>query len=137
MPSSISSLLQIDPAAIDARWERLARRIEARFDRQISIESALFMVGIQARGRGYEPKKPKEDKQDLVMEGTYRVFETLGLYERVVTYQNGRTVWQKKGALPAGMSLEDQEKVLRIAILAYFEDVWPDLKSPASILPES
>ncbi|MDZ4699661.1 MAG: hypothetical protein SH809_08155 [Rhodothermales bacterium] len=132
MPDLIQTLLSTDETAVGTRWDQLERRMEQRFGKKAGIESALFLIGIQARGRGFEPKMAKEDKQDLIMEGTYLAFETLGLYERVVTFQNGRTVWQKSATLPAGLGLEDQEKLLRIAILKYFEQVWPE---PAGARP--
>ncbi len=127
MPDLIESLLATDERTVGAGWERLERQLERRFGKKGDIESALFLIGIQARGRGFEPKMTKEDKQDLIMEGTYHAFETLGLYERVVTFQNGRTLWQKSASLPAGLVLEDQEKIVRIAILTYFEQVWPEI----------
>jgi uncharacterized protein YbdZ (MbtH family) len=137
MPDTIQSLLSTDQTAIGAGWERLECLMEQRFGMKAGIESALFLIGIQARGRGFEPKMAKEDKQDLIMEGTYLAFETLGLYERVVTFQNGRTIWHKSTALPAGLGLEDQEKLLRIAILKYFEQVWPELSSARPHQPAS
>lgn len=130
MTDPIQALLSTDETVVNAGWERLERLLEQRFGKNAGIESTLFLIGVQARGRGFEPKMAKEDKQDLIMEGTYQAFETLGLYERVVTFQNGRTIWQKSATLPAGMELEDQEKLVRIAILKYFQQVWPELSGP-------
>lgn len=134
MADLVTTLLQTDDHLIDHRWKQLMVYLTPRFGSETGIESLLFLVGIQARGHGFQPKLGKEAKQELIMEGTYLVFETLGLYKREVTFQNGRTLWQKAVTFPAGMSLENQEKLLRIALLAHFERIWPALSSPASIL---
>lgn len=134
MADLVTALLRTDDHQIETRWQQLMDHLTPRFGSVSGIESLLFLVGIQARGQGFQPKLGKEAKQELIMEGTYLVFETLGLYQREVTFQNGRTLWQKAVTYPAGMSLEDQEKLLRIAILAHFERIWPALSSPTSIL---
>jgi hypothetical protein len=127
MPNPIATLLGTDDAQVSARWRQLEKRFERQFGRGAGVESALFLIGVQARGRGYEPALSKEGKQDLIMEGTYRAFETLGLYRRVVGYQNGRTLWEKTASWPPSLSIDAQEKLLKLAILGYFDTVWPDL----------
>ena len=117
--------LEADEAVLEARWERLQGWIEQRFGKAPAIEEILFLVGIQARGYGFEPDLDKEAKQGLIMEGTYCVFETLGVYERVGMEKDGSWIWERRIDHPPNLSVDEQEKLLRTAILRYFEDLLP------------
>lgn len=114
----------MDDAELEARWERLQSWLKARFGRDTGIEAVLFLVGVQSRGHGYEPKLRKEVKQDLIMEGTYSVFEKLGFYERVGMDEHGNWIWERVVPEIPKLPIDDQEKLLRIAILAYFDEVF-------------
>lgn len=107
------------------RWSRLQAWLQQRFGRtdEVSIEHILFLVGVQARGRGYEPDLEKEIKQDLIMEGTCEVFERIDLYERIGMEHDGRWIWQRTAEPPDDLAVDDQEALLQHAILAYFDDV--------------
>jgi hypothetical protein len=121
MEDPIRRHLQADEADVSARWERLQAWLQARYGRETGIEAVLFLIGIQSRGRGYEPKLQKEAKQDLIMEGTYCAFEQLGLYERVGVDEQGAWLWERTTASFPRLSVDEQEKLLRLGILAYFE----------------
>lgn len=116
----VGAALAVDEETLDGRWERLKTWLDARFGRDTNLEGILFLIGIQSRGQGFEPKLGKEVKQDLIMEGTYRAFEALGLYRRAGTDAEGGPVWVRAGDVPR-LSVDRQEKLLRVAILAYFE----------------
>ncbi len=77
-------------------------------------------MGIQSVGRGYEPDLPKERKQSLIMEGSYLAFETFGLYQRMGLEKNGFWLWEKRFDLPK-LSIDDQERLLQLGILNYFD----------------
>ena len=115
--------LEADDAALETQWRRLQVWIEQRFGKEPAIEEILFLVGIQARGQGAEPDLDKEAKQGLIMEGTYCVFETLGVYARVGMEKDGSWIWERRIAHPPNLSVGEQEKLLRTAILRYFEDI--------------
>ena len=121
MSNSVRHCLEIDNEILERRWQELLAWIENKFGRQAGIESILFLVGIQSRGRGYEPKLSKKVKQDLIMEGTYCVFETLGLYKRVGINEKGLVVWEKGDISYPTLTLPEQEKLLKGAILTYFD----------------
>jgi hypothetical protein len=121
MNDEIETLLATDEAALATRWDRLQRWLRERFGKkEASIESILFLIGVQARGRGYEPKLEKDVKQRVIMEGTYHVFETLGFYQHAGMEADGAWIWERLVDLPE-LTVEDQEKLLRLAILRYFE----------------
>ena len=115
--------LEIDDLELAARWKDLLTWLEHKFERQTGIESALFLIGIQSRGQGYQPKLSKKAKQELIMEGTYCVFETLGIYRRVGTDEKSRIIWRKVNTFIPMLSLDEQEKLLKVAILAYFDKI--------------
>lgn len=123
MPDLIDEHLQADDAELEARWQRLEAWIRRRFGRDVSIEAILFLIGIQSKGAGYEPELEKEAKQDAVMEGTYCAFETLGLYERIGLDENGTWIWERSVASIPKLAIEQQEKLLKIGIVRYFDDV--------------
>ena len=120
--STIRHHLAIADAELETRWGRLVSEISERFGRQPDIDSILFLIGVQSVGRGYEPDIPKERKQSLIMEGSYLAFETMGVYQRVGIERNGFWIWEKRFDLPE-LSVADQEKLLRVGILNYFEGV--------------
>lgn len=118
----IAALLATDDDALEARWQRLVERVAARYRRTPTLEALLFLIGIQDRGRGYEPRLDRDRKQDLIMEGTCCAFETLDLYRRVGMDADGFWVWERTRPLPE-LTVEEQEKVLRLAVLRYFEQL--------------
>jgi len=119
--STVSQQLAIDDETLENRWKALSAEIEARFGRTPDVDAYLFLIGVQSVGRGYEPDLPKERKQSLIMEGSYLAMETFGIYSRVGMERNGFLIWEKEIDLPQ-LSVEEQEKLLRIGILNYFEE---------------
>ena len=130
MPEPVDALLQTDDAVLASRWHRLQAWFGERFGREKpNLEAMLFLVGIQSTGRGYEPRLEKEAKQDLIMEGTYCAFETIDLYQRIGADAEGHWIWERTDVPLPKLSVEDQEKLLRLAVLRYFDDVIePDVR---------
>ena len=130
MPNAIDALLQTDEAALTSRWERLRAWLGERFGRaEPDLEAILFLIGVQSVGRGFEPKLEKETKQDLIMEGTYCAFETLGLYACVGADADGLGVWERTDVRLPTLSVEGQETLLRLAVLRYFDGATePDVR---------
>ena len=123
MSNPIQRCLEADEDTLTIQWQELLEWLENRFGKKAGIESILFLIGIQSRGRGYEPKLSKKAKQDLIMEGTYCVFETLGLYKRVGINEKGHIAWEKGEISYPVLTLPEQEKLLKGAILNYFESL--------------
>lgn len=118
---TIEDSLSVDDTLHFERWSSLVADIESRFGRVPDIDAILFLIGVQSVGRGYEPDLPKERKQSLIMEGSYLAFETLGVYRRMGLEKNGFWIWEKTTDLPV-LSVEQQEKLLQIGILNYFDE---------------
>ena len=114
-------------AALDSRWAALQKWLRERFERDVDVEGILFLVGVQESGRGFEPDLDKSAKERLVMEGTCCVFETIGLYDRVGVERDGNWIWERRPEFPRSLPVEEQEALLRKAILTYFANL-RDLK---------
>ena len=121
----IASILALDDAELNARWGTLQSRLKERFGEETGIETTLFLIGIQSSGNGFQPRLSKKAKEKVIMEGTHCAFETLGLYKRVGNHSNGHGIWEKTGPSIPKLGLPEQEKLLRVAILKYFDKEWP------------
>lgn len=133
MDDPLQPYLTLDDDLLEACWSRLQQVLRSRFGRETGIEAVLFLIGVQSHGRGYEPKLAREVKQDFIMEGTYCAFEKLGFYERVGMDEAGSWIWERRVASLPKLTVEEQEKLLRVAILAYFDDLFPE----DDLLPEA
>lgn len=118
----LRALLASYDAGTDERWEELCRNLEKSFGRDVTVEAILFLIGIQTRGRGFEPDLERDKKQDVIMEGTFSAFASLGVYERVGMENDGAWIWERVADPVPDLPVDDQEKLLRLAILKYFED---------------
>ncbi len=106
---------------VEERWQRLTVQLKERFRRKCDLDGILFLIGIQETGRGYARDLDKTTKERLVVEGTYCAFETLGFYQRTGMEADGHWVWEVMEVLPAGLSGVEQETLLKVAVLAYFQ----------------
>ncbi len=109
---SIETLLT-DPGQ-EAEWEKACDWARARFGREPSVESLLFLIGIDSRGGEFEPRLKKEMKQDLIMDGTYAVLSEIGVYRRT----GDGAGWERIQTVPV-LSELDQERLLQTAIARY------------------
>jgi hypothetical protein len=114
----IENLLTIDDQSIAQDWqEKVLKTIKKSFgETDMSPEGILFLMGIHESGLGYQPKLQKEHKQDLIMLGTTHAWYAAGLY-----------IKDEEGLRPAqpfpDLDIEEQEKLLKIAIIRYFESI--------------
>lgn len=116
----LERLLSIPDDEHERQWKALVRDLESRFGRMPDVDAILFLIGVQSVGRGYEPDLPKERKQSLIMEGSYLALETVDLYRRMGLERNGFWIWEKVADVPK-LSVDDQERLLQIGILNYFD----------------
>ena len=116
----VEDLLAEAGREVHSRWSDLEIWLGSRFGREVGLESALFLIGIQSRGSGYEPQLEKEAKRDLIMEGTCVVLEMLGCYERTGDSSSGAVNWSRRSELPP-MDVAQQESLLKLGVLRYFE----------------
>ncbi|MFT5141771.1 MAG: hypothetical protein ACI80V_002586 [Rhodothermales bacterium] len=121
MTASVESIVELlgDPDAEEASWSRVCGWAEERYGRDPSVESLLFLIGIHSRDGDFSVRLKKEMKQDLIMEGTYLVLSTIGVYRRrEAEPEPGESGWERVKTVPV-LSESDQERLLRIAIARY------------------
>ncbi len=109
----IPELLADESGALES-WAEVENWSRSRYGRDPSVESLLFLIGIHSREGDFSSRLKKEMKQDLIMEGTHAVFETIGLYRRE------EAGWKRVAMVPV-LSKTDQERLLRIAIARYLK----------------
>jgi hypothetical protein len=124
---SLDSLLRMSDADLDAAWGRLESMFRVRFAREASVEAALFLVGIQARGKGFTDRLRKEEKQDLIMLGTWTVLE----HVQLANLDESTGAWERTTPLPV-LDVAAQERFLRAAIVRYFAAHVEDGSQPDS-----
>ncbi len=110
-----------DDGTLQERWALFQRWTLNRFGKKADVEGILFLVGIQELGKGFVPDLDKARKEQILLEGTYCVLETLGYYERIGMEGNGHWIWEQTNPLPSELSKEAEEQMLRRAVLRYFD----------------
>jgi hypothetical protein len=123
MAYPIDELLSISDGDLEDRWAAVLDFVHRRFGRQeAGIDPVLFLIGIQSRGRGFEPNLEKEVKQSLIMEGSFCALAAVGMYERVGIEHDGAWIWERVGPEIPALGIDDQERLLKIAIVRYFDE---------------
>lgn len=83
------------------------------------LNGVLFLIGVQELGQGNKIFT-KEEKQDLMHIGICKVLSLLGYYQLEGLDNDGWPHWKLVKKLPH-FDLLEQEKLLRIHVLEYFE----------------
>lgn len=84
------------------------------------LNSILFLIGTQELGQG-KKSFSKEEKQDLMHIAICKVLSYSGFYELEGLDEDGWPHWKLKKELPH-FDLLEQEKLLKMHILEYFEE---------------
>lgn len=117
---TLAELLAVDADEAARRWARVEAWATRRFGKaEASLEGVLFLIGLQATGRGYEPRMERDEKERIIVEASLVVFEAVGAYRRTGMDESGAWIWERLGAWPADLSAEAQERLLRLALAAY------------------
>ncbi|MCU0448005.1 MAG: hypothetical protein MUE85_24150 [Microscillaceae bacterium] len=112
---------KIDSLDLERKWELLLDKLATLVGkRPENLDTVLFLIGVQELGQGVKVFT-KEQKQDLMHIAICRILSKIGMYELVGQDQDGWPHWQATGNLPA-LSLGEQEDLLKMHALEYFED---------------
>lgn len=105
---------------LERGWQALIDRIDQSLGkRPKDINGVLFLIGVQELGQGYKVFS-KEEKQDLMHIAICKVLSLSGYYELIGQDEHGWPHWKLIRKLPH-FDLLEQEKLLKIHILEYFE----------------
>lgn len=111
--------MAIQEESLDQKWSRLLEKLHEMLGKEANMDAILFLIGIQELGQGFRPFS-KEEKQDLMHIATCKVLSFSGYYELDGMDAEGWPHWKLVKAIPT-LSLDDQEKMLKMCVLEYFE----------------
>jgi hypothetical protein len=105
---------------LERGWQALIERIDQSLGKKPKdINGVLFLIGVQELGQGYKVFS-KEEKQDLMHIAICKVLSLSGYYALIGQDEHGWPHWKLIRKLPH-FDLLEQEKLLKIHILEYFE----------------
>jgi tRNA A37 threonylcarbamoyladenosine biosynthesis protein TsaE len=106
--------------SLQIRWVKLITYLGKQVGkRPKDLNAVLFLIGVQELGAGKQSFS-KEEKQDLMHIAICKVLSLSGYYELTGKDEQGWPHWRPLKKLPH-FDLLDQEKLLKMNILDYFE----------------
>ena len=104
----------------ERKWNKLKLALEESIGKKPNdLNGVLFLIGVQELGQGLKAFS-KEQKQDLMHIAICKVLSYQGFYELDYIDQEGWPHWKLIKELPH-IDLLNQEKLLKIQVLDYFE----------------
>ena len=105
---------------LERKWHQLLNKLgEIIGKKPTDTNGVLFLIGVQELGKGKKVFS-KEEKQDLMHIAICKVLSLSGFYELEGLDEQGWPHWKLVKKLPH-LDLLEQEKVLKMHILEYFE----------------
>ena len=105
---------------LEKRWSKLLTGLESAVGKKPKdLNGVLFLIGVQELGKGPHTFS-KEQKQDLMHIAICKVLSYAGFYELDFVDQEGWPHWKLVKELPH-IDLLEQEKLLKLQVLEYFE----------------
>ena len=109
---------------LEKQWQQLLLDLKESFGKiPASLEAVLFLIGVNELGQGAR-SYTKEEKQDLMHIAICKVLSLSGFYQLEGLDEAGWPHWKLIKKLPH-FDLLEQEKLLKIHILEYFEKEYP------------
>ena len=106
--------------SLERHWQALLQEMGRMLgQKQADLNGALFLIGVQELGKGHQ-HFTKEQKQDLMHIAICKVLSYAGYYELEGLDEEGWHHWKLVKKLPH-FDLLEQEKLLKIQVLEYFE----------------
>ena len=106
------------------KWGKVLNYLETTIGkRPVDLNAVLFLIGIEELGKG-AVEFTKEQKQDLMHIAICKVLSLSGFYRLGGLDEEGWPHWKLIKKLPR-FDLLEQEKLLKLSIIEYFEsEVW-------------
>jgi hypothetical protein len=106
---------------LERKWQQLLSKVEEVIGKKPKdLNAVLFLIGVQELGQG-QKFFSKEEKQDLMHIAICRVLSQAGYYSLIGLDDQGWPHWRLEKKLP-NFDLLEQEKLLKLLILEYFEE---------------
>lgn len=102
-------------------WLKLTENLSAQFGRKPDVNAILYLIGIQELGNGPQSFS-KEQKQDLMHIATCRLLSGVGYFELEGKDAEGWPHWKQTKPMPK-LNMLEQEKLLKMQIIAYFSEI--------------
>jgi len=102
----------------ETEWRNLTADLAQKFQMDIDLQSALFLIGVQELGRGFK-KFSKKEKIDLMHIAICTLLEPAGHYRYSHLDEDGWPHFELVSNLP-NLEAKDQELLMKRAILEYF-----------------
>lgn len=102
---------------LEKRWEDLVRRLEKRFDDEVSLKGILYLIGIQELNLGAE-QFSREEKINVLHVATCKILSKYGYYKFERIDEDGWPHYIELKALK-NLSEKNQQDLMKEAIIAY------------------
>ena len=107
---------------LERQWQWVLTSIEEMIGKKPKdAHGVLFLIGVQELGKGHTLFS-KEEKQDLIHIAICKVLSYSGYYELEGLDEQGWPHWKLIKKLP-NFDLFEQEKLLKMHIIEYFQDI--------------
>lgn len=105
---------------LERNWQKLLTKLADIFGKKpTDLNAVLFLIGVHELGKGRK-NFSKEEKQDLMHIAICKLLSLSGYYELEGLDEQGWPHWKLVRKLPH-FDLLDQEKLLKMHVLEYFE----------------
>ncbi len=116
---------------LDRKWNWLLSTLDVQLGKKPKdLNAVLFLIGVQELGKG-QVRFSKEEKQDLMHIAICKVLSLSGYYELEGIDIDGWPHWTVVKKLPH-FDLLEQEKLLKIHVIEYFESEYGWVWEPKS-----
>jgi hypothetical protein len=106
-------------------WKAALLKLESLFLQPFDLQGALFLIGLNELGQG--PRRfNKDQKLDVMHLAVCRLLQPYGYYEFEGVDQDGWPHYRRTDRLPK-LEPEEQEKLMKEAILSYTQESLPSL----------
>lgn len=106
---------------LEEKWKAVQYRFIQLTGKKPSLNTMLFLIGIQELGAG-KKTYTKEEKQDLMHIAVCKLLSYSGYYELEFRDQDGWPHWKQLKPIPK-LDLEKQEEWLQGLIIEYFDEL--------------
>jgi hypothetical protein len=112
--------MEFEDLDLNKDWKRLMYFFIRTTGKKPTTNTLLFLIGVNELGKGKKTFS-KEEKQDLMHIATCKLLSLSGYYEFEGIDQDGWPHYKATKPVPK-LSLEEQEDLLKLHMIEYFEE---------------